>query len=670
MPIVMTFRRSAIAAACIILTTGSVHAQSSAPALESFGGARTVIHLDEIRASGAASIRDVLRSVPGLQVTDNASTSGSAISLNIGVRGLDGRYSPRSTVLLDGVPLAPAPYGQPQLSFAPVSLNNLESIDVMRSGGAVRYGPQNVGGVINFRTRAIPQGDFQADASVRYKHFDGGNSSIQTSVFAGGGAGDGLGMALLYSGLNGEGSREHSKEQVNDFALKFSFAPSAREELTAKLSNYDARADVPGGLTAAQYDADPSKSYRSHDYWSGRRTGIDLGYLNALSAGSEFELRAWYNDSERTSFLANVQDATATVASTQLRRYEVAGVEPRYTQRLVIATVRNEITVGYRFLRERADERGATVTLRNGATTLARNSENSTDAHSVYLDDRIVYGKWRVTPGLRYEHIKTGRRNLMTRFADEVRNNKALPSVNAAWLASEALTVYANYNTSFASVQHLQLNLQASADSLKPESAKTTELGARYNAGTWQLESTLFKLDFSDQIVFVNTAPLFYKNLGKTAHRGLETRAEYAFGGVLKGLNAYATHAYTQAEQKQGANAGRDVPFYSRNVDTEGVKYTFGGWTVDLHTTHQSKQYADEANTVKETANGANGLIGGYRLWNAHVNWRVPGYIGTELQLGVDNLANKAYFSRTTETNGGKLPGASRTIFVQLRTGF
>ena len=36
-------------------------------------------------------------------------------------RARQARYSPRSTVLLDGVPLAVAPYGQPQLSFAPVS---------------------------------------------------------------------------------------------------------------------------------------------------------------------------------------------------------------------------------------------------------------------------------------------------------------------------------------------------------------------------------------------------------------------------------------------------------------------------------------------------------------------------------------------------------------------
>jgi Fe(3+) dicitrate transport protein len=68
-----------------------------------------VVNKEDIDDSGAANIGDVLRRIPGVQSTDNSGTAGSAISLNIGVRGLTGRYSPRSTVLLDGIPLAVAP---------------------------------------------------------------------------------------------------------------------------------------------------------------------------------------------------------------------------------------------------------------------------------------------------------------------------------------------------------------------------------------------------------------------------------------------------------------------------------------------------------------------------------------------------------------------------------
>lgn len=686
------FQRSAIAAACIALVSGAAFAQNSEAneqqletvqvvgnwlgsgqkSVKNFGGARNVVKREEIQESGAVSISDVLRSVPGVQITDNSSSGGSAISLNIGVRGLDGRYSPRSTILLDGVPLAVAPYGQPQLSFAPVSLANIDSIDVVRGGGAVRFGPQNVGGIINFKTRAIPMDDFKGDASVRFNYFDGGNHNTQYNAFAGGGDGEGLGMALLYSGINGQGYREHSKDEVNDLALKFRYAINGSSEVNAKFSYYDAKSELPGGLTAAQYLADPRKSFRSVDDWTGTRKGVDLGYRNTLSDTQEFEVRAFYNDSQRTSVLANGQDSAATSLGRQPRNYKVTGIEPRFTQRLNWGAVRHDVTAGYRFLRERADEAAFSIKLGSTTPTVSRKSENSTDAHSFYVDDQIAYGQWRVTPGVRYERIEMGRVNKLAAFSEEIDNRKALPSLNVSYLASRELTIYGNYNTSFGSIQHLQLNLQDSADSLKPESAKTQELGARYAGQQWQLEGTLFNMDFSNQIVFVNAAPVFYQNLGKTRHRGLETRAEYAFdrAGKLAGLSAYATWAYTQAELRQGANAGNDVPFYSRNVDTQGLKFKRGAWTVDLHTTHQSRQYSDEANIVAGSANGSTGLIPAYRLWNANVSWDVAGMPGTEIQLGVNNLSNKAYFSRTTDTNLGILPGPGRMAYIQLRSGF
>ncbi|MGY3177770.1 outer membrane receptor for Fe3+-dicitrate [Ewingella americana] len=97
-------------------------------------GARTIIDQKQIREKGAETIGEALRGTPGVQVQENNGTGGSDISLNIGVRGLTSRLSPRSTIMMDGVPLAVAPYGQPQLSMAPLSMGNIQSIDVIRGG--------------------------------------------------------------------------------------------------------------------------------------------------------------------------------------------------------------------------------------------------------------------------------------------------------------------------------------------------------------------------------------------------------------------------------------------------------------------------------------------------------------------------------------------------------
>jgi len=250
-------------------------------------------------------------------------------------------------VLLDGIPLAVAPYGQPQLSFAPVSLNNIEAIDVVRGGGAVRYGPQNVGGIINFTTRSVPDtAGFTGDATVRYNNFSQGGHNEQYSAFVGNQLANGLGIALLYSGMDGSEWRAGSDEKVNDAALKLRYQLTPNSQIYGKLSYYDVTSRTPGGLTVAQYNADPFQNTRPTDFWSGDRKGADIGYLNTLSASQEFEIKAYYNESFRQSVLINAaktswpisREITRCWAWSRAIRSGSPSAPPRMTSRSVIAT--------------------------------------------------------------------------------------------------------------------------------------------------------------------------------------------------------------------------------------------------------------------------------------------------------------------------------------------
>ncbi|WP_373986772.1 TonB-dependent receptor family protein [Duganella sp. BuS-21] len=636
--------------------------------VKNFAGARTVVDQEDIAESGAANIGDVLRRIPGVQSSDNSGTAGSAISLNIGVRGLTGRYSPRSTVLLDGIPLAVAPYGQPQLSFAPVSLNNIDSIDVVRGGGAVRYGPQNVGGIINFRSRAIPQGEgVSGDASVRYNDFGEGGSNRQYSAFVGGTASNGLGVALMYSGMRGSEWRAGSDEKVNDVAVKFRYPLTSGSEVYGKVSYYDVTSRTPGGLTVAQYNAEPYQNTRPSDFWSGERKGVDLGYLNTISATQEFEIKAYYNESFRQSALIN---AAKTQVTWQPRNYRVTGIEPRYTQRFSVGGLTHDVTAGYRYLRERGDDNSYLQTVASGANGVTTTFINSTDAHSAYIDDRIALGAWRITPGVRYEKISSTRADLAAKSHFETDNNKALPSLNVAYLVHPALTVFANYTTSFGSVQNTQLNSQTPGNPLQPEEAKTAELGARWKTAAVSAEATLFKLKFDNQIVQVpGITPATFRNIGATSHEGIETAADYGFdeASALTGLNLYVNYTYTKAIQESGATAGRDVPFYARHTDTIGARYRVGAWTANVSGTHQTKQYSDTANTIAETANGGAGVVPGFRVWNAQLSWKQAAY---HLAAGVNNIADKRYYTRNVDGNAGRMAAAPRTAYLQLRVSY
>jgi Fe(3+) dicitrate transport protein len=685
-------KRSLIAAAVALLAAPALHAQeadsATAPiesvqitgnwlgsglqnSVKNFAGARTVLQKEDIDNTGAATIGDVLRRIPGVQATDNSGSAGSAISLNIGVRGLTGRYSPRSTILLDGIPLAVAPYGQPQLSFAPVSLNNIESVDVVRGGGAVRYGPQNVGGIINFRSRSIPDAPgFAGDATVRYNHFGEGGHNTQYSAFLGTQLENGLGLALLYSGMDGSEWRAGSDEKVNDFALKYRYKLNPHSEIYGKLTYFDVKSMTPGGLTVAQFNANPFQNTRPTDFWNGDRKGTDIGYLNTISSTQEVEIKAYYNESSRQSSLINAAKTQVTV---QPRNYQVLGIEPRYTQRFAAAGLTHDVTVGYRYLRERGDDNNFTRNVATGVNGTATTFDNSTDAHSVYVDDRIAFGAWRITPGIRFERIRSDRVDATAKSTFSSDNDKYLPSLNVAYLVNPALTVFANYSTSFGPVQNTQLNSQSAANPLKPELAKTSELGARWKNGSLSAELTAFRLKFDNQILQVpGTVPPVFQNIGATKHDGVETAVDYTFddASTLAGLNVFANYSYTKAIQESGTTAGLDVPFYSRNTDTVGARYRIGAWTVNLSSTHQSKQYSDAANTVAEAANGGVGQIPGFRLWNAQLNWKLSGKPAYDVSIGVNNLSDKRYYTRNVDGNAGRMVGAPRTAYAQLHIAY
>ena len=267
-------------------------------------GARDVIRREDFAKTGATTMREVLNRIPGVSAPENNGTGSHDMALNFGIRGLNPRLATRSTVLMDGIPVPFAPYGQPQLSFAPISMGNMDAVDVVRGGGAVRYGPQNVGGIVNFVTRAIPdeptvKAGLQTQTSPSSSH-DGFKSNA--NLLAGGTADNGLGGAVLYSGSRGGDWREHSDTQIDDLILKGKYQLDEANSFNAMAQYYEGKADMPGGLSVADYDADPYQSTRLKDKFWGRRTLFNFGY-DYKQDDRQFSVNSFFTKTLRSGYL-------------------------------------------------------------------------------------------------------------------------------------------------------------------------------------------------------------------------------------------------------------------------------------------------------------------------------------------------------------------------------
>ena len=647
--------------------------------VQSHPGARSVIRRSEAQQEGLTTVREALNRIPGVNAPENNGTGSHDMALNIGIRGLNPRLASRSTLLMDGIPVPYAPYGQPQMSFGPVSLGLMDAVDVVRGGGAVRYGPQNVGGIINFVTRRIPEKPFAGDASVQLQSSP---SSTQSSpkktanLMLGGTAANGLGMALLYSGTRGSDWREHSETHIDDVILKGNYQFNPAHSAHAMVQHYEGRAEMPGGLTQANFNKDPYQSTRPIDGFWGRRTLAAAGYKYAqgerkASVNSFFTttLRSGYLDQGRFNSLSP-------------RYYWVRGIEGHLAQGFSTGlNSHHEIGIGYRYINEASHELRYRENTNSGvlpspSSRNDRDTRGQTRAHAISIDDRIDLGDhWTITPGIRYERIRQRQYNLLSHRPYHGNYHTALPALNVMYWLRDGINFYANTEGSFGSMQYSRMPNRVRAQDISPEKARTWEVGMRYDIGALKADLDLFLINFNNQYESSQTTDSVTVR-GKTRHKGLEGSFSYRLGhlnSALQGVELYGNYAFVDARIREaGPNRGNRVPFSSRHKGLLGVSYKQGGLKLGLENAFQSSQYADNANIVAASADGSTGRIPGYAVWHLRAGYDFGGTMSNlSLNMGVKNIFNRTFYTRShDDSNTGLYLGQPRTVYVQASVKF
>lgn len=139
----------------------------------------TVLSHDQIIASGATSIEEALRLVPGVIVREK--TNGN---FDVHIRGNDNLpaknmllYSENmnTLVMINGRPVFNYSHGGTLWETLPVSFEDIDRIEVVRGGASALYGPNALSGVINIITQTITN-----DSPIVSGNFQGG--SLDTYV--------------------------------------------------------------------------------------------------------------------------------------------------------------------------------------------------------------------------------------------------------------------------------------------------------------------------------------------------------------------------------------------------------------------------------------------------------------------------------------------------------
>ncbi len=278
----------------------------------------------------------------------------------------------------------------------------------------------------------------------------------------------------------------------------------------------------------------------------------------------EFTVNTFFTTTLRNGYL----DQTRFL-SLSPREYWVRGLETRFAQGFDLGNTSHEVGVGYRYINEAGHEMRYTTPIAANQQIPSTSSKNdrdtrgSTEANAFFIDDRIDIGKWTITPGVRYEMIKSRQVDHINNLDNKGSYNTALPALNVLYHLTDSWNLYANTEGSFGSVQYSQMPNRVPKGEVKPEKARTWEIGTRYDDGTLRAELGAFLINFDNQYESNQTDDSVIAR-GETRHQGIESSFNYALDGLspaLAGFDVYASYAYVDATiREDGPNKGNRVP--------------------------------------------------------------------------------------------------------------
>ena len=656
-----------------------------------------IIFVDSMGANAAQNVaRQVLGRVPGLVVVE---TEGGGFPSNgIAVRGLNPSQSIEMNVRQNGVGIAADPYGYPETYYLP-PLESVERVEIIRGASGLQFGPQ-FGGVVNYVMR---RGDATKPFGVTMQQ-TAGSDGLNNSF---GSLSGGTGRVQWFGAVQRkaqDGWRPNSDmlQTTSYAALRAALTPSF--SATLDYSALRNRIHMPGGLSDDQFEEGARQSFRTRNWltspwnvttatlsWApSRHTRVEsvTSYLRSARA------LVWRNEDGGPGALDGRDVATGEFEHREVEREGFSNVteELRLRTDYTVAGLSSTMALGARWFDGRMHRQGGgegttgsdfdlslipdaayEYDIRFGTRNLAAWFENT-----VRLGSRLS-----VAPGVRVESLRsTAAGYTDATFAPQVKS-RTLPlfGLGATWIASATTAVYGNVSQAYRPLDYSFVTPVGSVSRIDPAMRDarglSVDLGWRGTAADDRVrfDVGLFHLNYNDRVglrTITDASGLLFTertNVANSVHQGLESYVEAtpvvapAGAGVLTIFNSLAV---TDAHYTSGDVRGNRVEYAPRVVERAGITLARGAMSATFLTSHTSASFGDADNTVRSD-DAVVGRIPSYSVLDLSMTMNLPA--GWRLQGGVNNLADRRYFTRRTDEYPGPgiLPSVGRSAYVTVR---
>jgi iron complex outermembrane receptor protein len=659
-----------------------VSAPSAADTLRVVPHGVSIITAEDIDRSPSRTVADVLSREGNLNLQ---SYFGRDKQATIDMRGFGATATSNVLVLVDGVRLNASDLSGADLSS--VALSQIERIEVLRGGGAVRYGDGAVGGIIHIMTRRPRKGPLAGDFEARIASYD----TRELRFSAAGGAGP-LSGRIDLSRLDGDGYRDNDEQRRRDTAAELRFSPEGAlsfMDVLFRVSRHTDEYKLPGPVSRSNFLSGDSALRRSSmaspldggstdDRKFGTLWRFDLGSAGMIEFQTDHRTREnpYLIGVNPLVPLADQQYSIETTRRDAQLRYDL-----EYT-----AFGRTH-SFGAGFATQSADytrrDAGRTVIDQSARRTGDLNGQAWYAEAVLRASDAVrVNAGWRSDETKGRTEAATYRRTCryqmvfvpgLGSFPQEIpgscvtgyqpdstysaSSKSHAAELGLSWQPFETLVAFISTSRNFRNPNIDEL-AQASSD-LRPQHGRTVELGMRLQpTSALSLGATVFRLRNRDEIFFDSTGvPSVNRNYDlPTKRAGLELEARWQVSGNwLLGANA----GYVRP-RFEGVDADIPlVPRWTANVRAEWRQTPALRWIA-------AARHAGRRFDGNDLDNRSFAELPSYTVFDFALRFDLGG--GAQLAAGINNVFDKVY--STIAFSETYYPMPERNGYASLRWRF
>lgn len=639
-------------------------------------GAAVIVSQEQIQQFTPSSTEEILKRVSGVYVKPEEE---SAIVANIGMRGISSADY-KTLILEDGVPVAAGLFVGNGRYYNP-RIQRMDSIEVLKGSSALRYGPMNIGGVVNYRTKQ-PKDGALVDLSI------GSWDTYKTTVELGGSSPTkDSNVGAILSWAKSDGFMDKSYE-MKDAVIKAGTAIGDNQWVGVKFTHYENDANISyRGQFLGEYRAKKQNNPAPDDWFLTERNSFDINHRWDINPDTELQTLLYWSEMNRDYWRYGV-NATASQAAGRWiytdnvngnnRAFERIGAETRLIAKNTIFNIPSEAEIGLRLMNEKMDDvtiNAKRATPRSGTT--AKDTKDSAKSVALYAQNRFdISDQLSVTPGVRVERYEQQRDDKQKNETVKTSNTEVMPGLGVTYQFIPAVQLYASVYKAFSPALNGDSLSGLKDQKLDAETAVSWELGLRGQQDAVRYELTAFRMDFDNQIIPANSNSDFQStNGGKTYNQGLEGAVSLEFEN---GFDVFANLTWiANAEfkgdryNKNGSLKSKDgdrVPYTPEWVANLGVGYTYAGLRSQLSANYTGSQFTDELNTkpiVENTSGFFTGKIDAYTTVDLTTRYTLNDQV--EFYGAVKNLEDKRYIASLRQ---GIYVGPERSFEAGVRYRF